>query len=151
MAKKDTLFTVVGITTHSGQDENGVTSTRTKVRYGTDMVRLIKMLTNPKKIEDKTLNICLAPVRVDFVDLPNAMLKDEALKHMLTMEQFSSAEDQQLIKDTIVHREPKPKHERKKSEAKIKTTKKGLSLDSIRQRKKNVSVEEVLAAVKETE
>jgi hypothetical protein len=67
MATKDTLFTVAGITTHSGVTSSGVKSERTKVRYGTDLIRMIKMLSNPKKIYDHRLEICLAPVRVDFV------------------------------------------------------------------------------------
>lgn len=150
MATKDTLFTVAGITTHTGTAPNGTVSTRTKVRYGTDMIRLIKMLNNPKKIEDKTLGICLAPVRVDFVELPNPMAKFDALKFLATHDQFQSAEDQATIQEEIDSRTPKAPRVKKVKVAKApKATKP--SIDSIKSRiKKTVSAEQVLAAVAST-
>lgn len=149
MATKDTLFTVAGITTHTGSTATGTVSTRTKVRYGTDLIRLIKMLNNPKKIEDKTLGICLAPVRVDFVELPNGMTKEDALKFLLTHPEFQSAADQATIQEEIDSRQPNTPRPKKEKVAKVKATKKTApSLDSIKSRsKKSATVEQVLAAV----
>jgi hypothetical protein len=107
MAKKDTLFTVAGITTHVGVAPNGKKSERTKIRYGTDMVRLIKMLSTNTKIVDTRLGISLSPVRVDLVDLPRGMLKSEALEFLLSHPDFQSPSDQYLISDEIAAREPK--------------------------------------------
>lgn len=153
MATKNTLFTVAGITTHRGQTATGTVSERTKVRYGTDLIRLIKMLNNPKKIEDQTLGICLAPVRVDFVELPTGMIKEDALKFLLTHAEFQSAEDQATIQDEIDSRSPKAPRVKKEKVAKVKATKKTApSLDSIKSRaKKSATVEQVLAAIATTE
>jgi hypothetical protein len=143
MSTKNTLFTVAGITTHRGADAKGTVSERTKVRYGTDMVRLIKMLNNPKKIEDQTLGICLAPVRVDFVDLPVPMLKDDAVKFLLTHPDFQSPADQMVISETIDHRAPKAP--RVKKEKVVKAKKSEISLDSIKSRaKKQTSAADIL-------
>jgi hypothetical protein len=137
MTTKDTLFTVAGITTHTGQDINGAVSSRTKVRYGTDLIRLIKMLNNPKKIEDKTLGICLAPVRVDFVELPVSMIKIDALKFLATHPDFQSSADQATIQDEIDERTPR-----------VKKSKATPSIDSIKSRmKRTTTVEQVLAAI----
>lgn len=148
MAKKDTLFTVAGITTHRGADAAGTSSERTKVRYGTDLIRLIKMLNNPKKIEDKTLGICLAPVRVELVELPQGMVKAEALKFLASHESFQSAEDQAVIAEEQSKREPKaPRVKREKT---VKASKKSApSLESIRgrARKSAATVQDVLGAV----
>jgi hypothetical protein len=153
MATKNTLFTVAGITTHRGQDANGTVSERTKLRFGTDLVRMIKMLSNPKKIEDKTLGICLAPVRVQMVDLPQPMLKDDATRFLLSHSDFQSPEDQSVINDTIEHRAPKQKSARAKSSPKVRATLAELSLDSIKSRARKtdstVTVEDVLATVAE--
>ena len=149
MASKDTLFTVAGITTHTGSTTTGTVSTRTKVRYGTDLIRLIKMLNNPKKIEDKTLGICLAPVRVDFVELPNGMTKEDALKFLLTAPEFQSAADQATIQEEIEARTPKAPRATKPKVTKVKVakTKSAPTLDSIKSRaKKAVTPEQVLAA-----
>ena len=148
MATKDTLFTVAGITTHTGSTASGIVSTRTKVRYGTDMIRLIKMLNNPKKIEDKTLGICLAPIRVDFVELPQGMVKADALKFLATHPDFQSASDQATIQDEIESRSPKAPRVKKEKTVKVKASKTALSIDGIKQRaKKNVSVEQILDVV----
>jgi hypothetical protein len=153
MATKDTLFTVAGITTHTGSTATGTVSTRTKVRYGTDLIRLIKMLNNPKKIEDQTLGICLAPVRVDFVELPTGMVKEAALKFLLTHPEFQSAADQATIQEEIDARTPRTPRPKKEQVVKVKATKKTApSLDNIKSRaKKSATVEQVLAAVTTTE
>lgn len=139
MSTKNTLFTVAGITTHRGADAKGTVSERTKVRYGTDMVRLIKMLNNPKKIEDKRLGICLAPVRVDFVDLPQPMLKNDAVLFLQSHPSFQSPEDQAVIQEQLEARAPRAKREKA---VKVKAP---LSLDSIKTRaKKAVTAEQLL-------
>ena len=114
------------------------------------MIRLIKMLNNPKKIEDKTLGICLAPVRVDFVELPNPMAKFDALKFLATHDQFQSAEDQATIQEEIDSRTPKAPRVKKVKVAKAPKAAKP-SIDSIKSRiKKTISAEQVLAAVAST-
>lgn len=148
MSTKTTLFTVAGITTHRGQNSAGVVSERTKCRVGTDLVRMIKMLSNPKKIEDKTLGICLAPVRVDMIELPTPMLKDDAVKFLLSHPDFQSASDQAVISETIDHRAPRAPRVKKEKVVKVKAA--DLSLDAIRSRKRSeVSVEQVLSTVTE--
>lgn len=143
MATKNTLFTVAGITTHRGVDANGTVSERTKVRYGTDMVRLVKMLNNPKKIEDKRLGICLAPVRVELVDLPEPMLKHDAAKFLLAHPDFQSPGDQAVINEKA--EAPVAKTPRVKREKVVKVKKTELSLDSIKSRaKKTTTAEEIL-------
>ena len=143
MATKNTLFTVAGITTHRGTDANGTVSERTKVRYGTDMVRLVKMLNNPKKIEDQRLGICLAPVRVDLVDLPQPMLKHDAAKFLLTHPDFQSPSDQAVINEKA--EAPVAKTPRVKREKVVKAKKAELSLDSIKARaKKAVTADQLL-------
>ena len=154
MTTKNTLFTVAGITTHRGQDAKGTVSERTKLRFGTDLVRMVKMLSNPKKIEDQTLGICLAPVRVDMIDLPQPMLKDDAVRYLSGHVYFQSPEDQSVINDTVEHRAPKAKAKvacgvaNPKVQAKLAE----LSLDNIKSRPRNVAtvtVEDVLATVAE--
>ena len=146
MAKVDTLFTVAGITTHTGSTASGTVSTRTKVRFGTDLVRVTKMLNNPKKIEDKTLGICLAPVRVEFITLPQGMLKADAIKFMLSAPEFQSAEDQAVLQEAANDRAPKTP--RTPKTPKVKASKKSApSLDSIKSRKrKDVTAEQIVAA-----
>lgn len=145
MAKRDTLFTTAGITTHS----NG-NVTVTKVRYGTDLVRQVKMLNNPKKIEHRPTGACLAPVRVDIIELPSGMFKADALKFLATHADFQSAEDQALIADEQDKREPKAPRVKKEKAVKVAKQAKP-SLDSIKSRAKKVTAEEVLAAVATTE
>ena len=151
MATKDTLFTVAGITTHTGSTANGTVSTRTKVRYGTDLIRLIKMLNNPKKIWHKPSEQCLAPQRVDMVELPSAMTKEDALNFLASHPEFQSPSDQATIKDEIEARQPKAPRVVKPKVAKVKATKKAApTLDSIKSRaRKTVTVDQVLAAVTE--
>jgi hypothetical protein len=148
MATKDTLFTVAGITTHTATAPNGTVSTRTKVRYGTDLIRLVKMLNNPKKIEDQTLGICLAPVRVDFVELPTGMLKVDAIKFLATHPDFQSAADQAVLQEALSERQPKaPRTPKTPKAPKVKAAKAKPSIDSIKSRaKKQVTPEQIVAA-----
>ena len=144
MAKKDTLFTSAGITVHT----DGA-NTVIKVRYGTDFVRQIKMLSNPKKIEIRGVG-CLKPQRVDIIELPQAMPKIDALRFLQTHQSFQSPEDQALISEQISEREPKTPRVRKEKTVKVKAAKKTApSLDSIKSRgkKSSVTVEDVIAAV----
>jgi hypothetical protein len=144
----DKLFTTAGITTHS---RAGVTVT--KVRYGTDHIRLIKMLNSNKKIG---VSYCLGgrddgfldAVRVDLVELPSPMLKADALKFLATHPAFQSPADQATIADEQDKREPRaPRVKREKA---VKATKKAApSLDSIRSRAKKATVADVLAVVTE--
>lgn len=144
----NTLFKSAGICTHSNGD-----ITVTKVRFGTDFVSQIKMLSNPKKIEVRGVG-CLQPQRVDIVELPEPMLKMDALKFIQTHPKFQSPEDQALIAEKISEREPKPARVPKvKKEPKIRASKKSIpTLDSIktRGRKVKVTAEEVLSVVAET-
>lgn len=114
------LFTVVGITVH-GNDA--------KIRFTDDMCRRVKQFSKGRAS------------RIDFIDLPNKMTKIEALKYMLTCKEFSSAEDQATIKDTL---EDKIKESRR-GEVKVKATP---SLDAIKVRpRKDITVEDILEAV----
>lgn len=141
----NTLFKSAGICTHANGD-----TIVTKVRFGTDFVSQVKMLSNPKKIEVRGVG-CLAPVRVDLIELPEPMLKMDALKFIQAHPKFQSPEDQALIADKIAEREPKaPKVPKAKKEPKVRATKKSApSLDSIktRGRKTKITAEEVLAVV----
>lgn len=144
MAKRDTLFTVVGITTHVGTSSTGETDIRTKVRFGTDLIRVVKMLSTSKKVGNRTLGITLEPKRVDFVELPHGMLKDDALKFMLTLPEFKSADDQLVIQETIEHRQPRvPKRTRGPRVKKDAS----MTIDSIQSRDRNVTPEQILSAV----
>jgi hypothetical protein len=148
MATKDTLFTVAGITTHSRADV-----TVTKVRFGTDFIRMIKMLNSSKKIgvsynfggrDDGFLD----PVRVSMIELPHGMLKVDAIKFLQSHPDFQSAEDQAMLLDAVTDRTPKAPKERKVKAPKVAKTE--LSLDSIKSRaKKTATVADVLAAVTE--
>ena len=148
MATKDTLFTVAGITTHSREDV-----TVTKVRFGTDFIRMIKMLNSSKKIGvsyniGNTDNGFLNPVRVTLVELPTGMLKADALAYLATHAEFQSAEDQATLLESIADRAPKAPKERKAKAP--KAPKAAISLDSIKSRaKKTATVADVLAAVTE--
>lgn len=115
------LYTVVGITVHNGN---------AKVRFTDDMARRVKQFTKG------------GATRCDFVTLPNAMNKIDALKFMLTLSEFASAEDQATITDTLSDREK----EARKGEVKVK----GPSLDAIKARgnKAKTTVADVLDAVK---
>ena len=118
------LYTVACITVHNGD---------AKVRFTDDMARRVKQFTKG------------GATRVDFVTLPNAMNKIDALKYMLTLPEFASAEDQATINDTLSDREK----EARKGEVKVKAAKAAPSLDAIKSRakKSEVSVTDVLNAV----
>lgn len=126
------LFTIAGITTHSGSDAKGNVSSRTKVRFGTDMIRLVKMLNNPKKIEDKRLGICLTPERVELVELPNEMTKEDAIRYIATLDVFKSAADQEVIQEALNARAPKTS----------KAVKMPVSMDAIKARAKATKTED---------
>ena len=152
MATNSTLFTVAGITLHKNSE-----ATVNKVRFGTDLVRVVKMLNNPKKIEAVTNGVrkTLDPIRVDFIELPQPMAKIDALRFLATAPEFQSPADQALIADTLSEREPKParqpkaKTEKTAKTAKTVKVKAAPSLDAIkaRGRKASTTVADVLAAV----
>ena len=132
------LFTVAGVTTHTGSDV-----TLTKVRFGTDLIRVIKMLNNSKKIWHTETKQCLLPKRVNIVELPQPMSKHDATKFLLAHSEFQSADDQALLKDALGAREPKAP--RVKKEKVVKAKKAELSLDSIKARaKKAVTADQLL-------
>ena len=124
MANSNQTFKVAGITIHNGN---------AKVRFTDDMVRRIKQFTKG------------GATRVDFIELPSEMTKIEALKYMASHADFQSAADQATIADTL---EDKSK-EASKGEVKVKASKTKPSIDAIKARakKKEVTAEQVLAAV----
>lgn len=135
------LFTVAGITRHVGVDV-----TLDKVRFGTDFIRTIKMLNNAKKIWHTETKQCLQPQRVDIVELPGEMSKQDAIKFLMAHADFQSADDQALLQDSLNAREPKAP--RAKKEKVVKAKKAEMSLDSIASRaKKAVTAEQILAQV----
>lgn len=121
-------FKVVGITVHNGN---------AKVRFTDDLVRRVKQFTKG------------GATRCDFIELPNEMTKLEALKYMLTREEYKSAEDQATITDSITDREK----EARKGEVKVKAPKAKPSIDAIKARAKKpeVTAADVLAAVASTD
>jgi ribosomal protein L15 len=84
MANTSQTFKVAGITTHNGN---------AKVRFTDDMIRRVKQFTKG------------GATRIDLLELPSEMTKVEALKYMLTLEQFQSPEDQALIADALADKE----------------------------------------------
>ena len=118
------LFTVAGITVHNGN---------AKVRFTDDMSRRVKQFSKG------------GATRVDFVSLPQAMNKIDALKYLLTLTQFASAEDQATITDTLSDRE----REARKGEVRVQAKP---SLDAIKARgKSKTTVADVLNAVESAE
>jgi hypothetical protein len=108
------LFSVAGITVHNGN---------AKVRFTEDMGRRVKQFSKG------------GATRVDFVSLPQAMNKIDALKYLLTLPNFASAEDQATISETLVDREK----EARKGEVRVQAKP---SLDAIKSRAKvNTSVD----------
>ena len=113
-------FKVVGITTNNGND---------KVRFANDMCRRVKQFAKG------------GHTRIDFVELPREMDKIEALKYMLTLNEFKSANDQATITDTLEDKII----EFGKGTMKVKKT---LSLSDIASRsRKDVTVEDILETV----
>lgn len=109
-------FKVAGITVHNGN---------AKVRFTDDMVRRIKQFTKG------------GATRADFVELPSEMTKVEALKHMLTLPEFASAEDQATIGDALADRAK----EASKGEVKVKASKSKPSVEAIKARAKKAVTE----------
>ena len=127
MASITEVFKVVGITVHNSN---------AKVRFTDDMVRRIKQFTKG------------GATRCDFVELPNAMTKIEALKYMQSHESFQSAEDQATIADTLSDKEK----EANKGSVKVKATKPNLADIKARGKKgaaPAVTAEDIIAAVTE--
>lgn len=123
MAKN--TFKVAGITEHNGN---------AKVRFTDDMIRRVKQFTKG------------GASRIELVELPSEMTKIEALKYLQSHEAFTSPEDQALIADCLTDREK----EANKGEVKVKASKKDKpSIDAIkaRSKKKEVTAEDVIAAV----
>lgn len=148
MAKRDTLWTCVGITKHVGSNNLEVV----KVRCGVDLTRRIKSSQSKSYVKSKGEK--LTEVRTDFINLPTPMLRLEALQFALAAPEFQSSEDQALIQEQIDTRTPKaprvPKVKKEKVVKSTKTKKVELSLDSIKTRsKRKASVEDVLNAVTE--
>jgi hypothetical protein len=115
-------FKVVGITVHNGN---------AKVRFTDDMVRRVKQFTKG------------GATRCDFIELPSEMSKVDALKYMLTCKEYSSADDQALIEDTLTEKE----RDLGKGEIKVKS-KPDLAKIAARPRK-DVTVDDVLNVITE--
>ena len=114
-------FTVVGITEKDGAS---------KVRFANDIVRRVKQFSGPEN------------TRATFVELPNEMTKIEALRHMLTMDEFKSDDDQALISDTLDDKQ------RDAKKGTVRVTKPGLSLDAIKNRPRvDTTVEDILGVM----
>lgn len=149
MAKRDTLWTCVGITKHVGASGKEVV----KVRCGVDLARRIK--SSQSKSYVKSRGEKLTEVRTDFIQLPQPMLRIDAIKFAQSAPEFQSPEDQALIQEAIDTRAPKQSRVKKVKAAKtvkVRATKKQVpSLDSIksRARKSKATVEDVIAAVSE--
>ena len=125
MANSNQTFKVAGISVHNGN---------AKVRFTDDMIRRIKQFTKG------------GATRADFVELPNEMTKIEALKYLQTHADYQSAEDQATISDSLADREK----EAKRSSGEVKVKAKKPSVEAIKARaKKNVTVEDVLAATQD--
>jgi len=127
----DQTFKVAGITVHNGN---------AKVRFTDDMVRRIKQFSKG------------GATRVDFVELPSAMTKVEAIKYLQAHADFQSDADQATIADTLADKVK----EASKGEVKVRTPKAKAkpSLDSIKARAKKVApvtAEEVVAVVAEAQ
>jgi hypothetical protein len=144
MAKRDTLWTCVGITKNVGVDSGIVVD---KVRCGVDMAQRVKSSQSKTytKIKGEYTN-CL---RNDYISLPTPMLRLDALKFALAAPEFQSAEDQAMIQEQIDSRTPKaPRVPKEKKVRAVKTNKAEISLDSIKSRaKKPATVADVLGAV----
>jgi hypothetical protein len=127
----DQTFKVAGITVHNGN---------AKVRFTDDMVRRIKQFSKG------------GATRVDFIELPSAMTKVEALKYLQAHADFQTEADQATLADTLADKVK----EASKGEVKVRTPKARAkpSLDSIKARAKKVApvtAEEVVAVVAEAQ
>ena len=108
------LFTVAGIVVQNG---------KTRVRFTEDMSRRVKQFTKG------------GASRIDFVELPNAMSKIDALNFLATHPSFASAEDQATLSETLADRVA----DARKVEVKVKAVKP--SLESIKARGKKAAAE----------
>lgn len=119
----DKTFTLAGISVHSNPKVRF--SGYAKVRFGNNLMLRVKRLTKQ------------GVSRCEFIELPKAMTKIEALNYMLTRPEFSSAADQATINEALESRIKTPK------------TKAVPSLDSIKSRnkKKTTTAEDILNAV----
>jgi hypothetical protein len=108
------LFSVAGIVVQNG---------RTTVRFSEDLGRRVKQFTKG------------GATRIDFVELPNAMNKIDGLRHIMTLPNFASADDQATLAEYLADRE----RDARKGEVKVQAKP---SLDAIKGRAKvNVSVD----------
>jgi len=127
-------FKVVGITVHNGN---------AKVRFTDDMARRVKQFTKG------------GATRCDFIELADPMTKLDALRFMLTHEQFQSAEDQATISESIEDRAKDAKKSEVKVKVKVAKTAKSKakpSLDAIKSRaRKQTTAQDVLNAVSNVE
>lgn len=120
------LLTVIGITTHSREDV-----TVTKVRYGNDMIRLVKTLSSNRKI-GVSRNLggrndgFLDSKRVDLIELPTPMTKVDALGYLSKHADFQSPADQAVIQDALSERTTSP--------TKAKDVKVAVSMEAIKAR-----------------
>lgn len=122
------MFTSAGITLHSRDDV-----VVNKVRFGTDHIRMVKTLNSSKKIGVSYNfggrdNGYLDPQRVDIVELPTAMTKEDAVQYLLTHEAFQSPADQVLLQEAAGTLVAEPKA---KKSAAVKAT---VSLEAIKAR-----------------
>lgn len=118
-------FKVAGITTHNGNS---------KVRFTDDLIRRVKQFSKG------------GATRIDLMELPSEMTKVDCLKYLQTHADFQTPSDQVLIADALEDRQKTAS----KGEVKVKTSKKTKpSLDAIKARakKKDVTAEEIVAAV----
>lgn len=145
MAKRDTLWTCVGITRHVSPDGSKVVE---KVRCGVDLARRIK--SSQSKSYVKSQGVKLIEQRTDFVNLPQPMLRLDALQFALTAPEFQSAEDQALIQEQIDSRTPRVRKPRAAKSGRVTAKKSELSLDTIRSRERvGVTAEDIIQAVTE--
>lgn len=109
-------FKVAGITTHGDS---------TKVRFTDDLIRRVKQFSKG------------GATRADFVELPSAMTKVEAIKYLQAHEKFQSPSDQSILADVLSDRQKVST----KGEVKVRKAKTKPSLDAIKARGKKVKQE----------
>jgi hypothetical protein len=145
MAKRDTLWTCVGITKHVSPDGSRVVE---KVRCGVDLARRIK--SSQSKSYVKSQGVKLIEKRTDFVTLPQPMLRLDALKFALASSEFQNPSDQALIQEQIDSRTPKVRKPRSVKPGMVRAKKSEITLDSIKSRsRQDVTAADVLNAVTE--
>jgi hypothetical protein len=127
MAKIDTLWTCIGITTHKGQTTG---AERTTVRYGTDKFKRIASTRSQTYITIR--GELTTHTRNDFIDLPTPMLKIDALKYALASPEFQSLLDQELLQEEI--------HKRTPREVKVR-------VKHVKQERKNITAEQLISVL----